>query len=530
MDAPPSSPFVPVHYPPTVEAAISMVEKAVIPLVAQNQSTRWLSLKLLEQDELMLNEILRHLGTHFMEDHTLKATLNNALLFLHSHHIDTEKLKDVMVSTLFSTAENIASGTVSYDNRDTYDATDRKLDRILTGKITGPPIMFCLLTLIFWLTIAGANYPSDFLTGFFLKVQLQLTALFHYLHAPDWLHGALIVGVYRVLTRVISVMLPPMAIFFPLFTLLEDTGYLPRIAFNLDKPFQRCSACGKQALTMCMGFGCNAVGVVGCRIIDSPRERLLAILTNNFVPCNGRFPTLIALLGMFLIGNHCGTFSSLLSALALSGIILLGIFITFLITKLLSVTLLCGVPSSFTLELPPYRRPQTGKVVVRSFFDRTLFVLDRAVIVSAPAGLVLWLMANLSVNGSSILNHCSDFLHPFATLMGLDGVILLAFILGFPANEIVIPIIIMAYTSQGSLQDFDSLSQTRELLILNGWSWKTAVSTMLFSLFHFPCSTTLLTIKKETGSMKWTALAAILPTSVGILLCMLFTFLSNLLV
>ena len=339
--------------------------------------------------------------------------------------------------------------------------------------------------------------------------------------APLWLHDALVLGIYRVAAWVVSVMLPPMAIFFPLFTLLEDIGYLPRVAYNLDKPLKRCGACGKQALTICMGFGCNAAGVVGCRIIDSPRERLLAILTNNFVPCNGRFPTLVNLILIFFVGTAGGAGRSVLSALMLTGIILLGILATFGMTKLLSRTLLRGVPSSFTLELPPFRRPQVGQVLLRSVCDRTLFVLGRAVTAAAPAGLLLWLMANLTVDGCSLLSLCAAFLDPFARLMGLDGVILIAFILGLPANEIVIPIILMAYLSQGTLQDPTSLAAMRELFLANGWSSVTALCTMLFSLMHWPCATTLITIKKETGSRKWTALAAVLPTLCGMAACML---------
>lgn len=322
---------------------------------------------------------------------------------------------------------------------------------------------------------------------------------------------------------VVSVMLPPMAIFFPLFTLLEDFGYLPRIAYNLDKPFKKCNACGKQALTMCMGFGCNACGVVGCRIIDSKRERLLAIITNNFVPCNGRFPTLIAILSMFFVTTQ-SAFSSFQSAVLLTFIIIFGILMTFFTTKLLSVTFFKGVPSSFILELPSYRRPQVLKVIVRSLFDRTLFVLGRAIVASAPCGVIIWLMSNLSICNVTILNHCQAFLDPLAQLMGLDGVILLAFILGLPANEIVIPIIIMTYLANGSLIELDSIFEMKELFIANGWTPLRAVCTMLFSLMHWPCSTTLLTIKKETGSYKWTALAAALPTIFGILICMLVAF------
>ncbi len=318
-------------------------------------------------------------------------------------------------------------------------------------------------------------------------------------------------------------MLPPMAIFFPLFTLLEDLGYLPRVAFNLDKYFKKCRACGKQALTMCMGFGCNAAGIVGCRIIDSPRERMIAMLTNNFVPCNGRFPTLIAILTMFFVGTGGGILRSLWSALLLTGLIVLGILTTFFVSAALSRTVLKGTPSSFTLELPPYRKPQIGKVIIRSIFDRTLFVLGRAAVVAAPAGMIIWLLANISIGDITLLSRCAEFLDPFAQLFGLDGVILLAFILGLPANEIVVPIMIMTYLSAGSLIEMNDLSALRTLLVDNGWTWITAVSVMLFSLMHWPCSTTCLTIRKETGSWKWTIAAFLIPTGFGLLACFLFT-------
>ena len=382
--------------------------------------------------------------------------------------------------------------------------------------------MLLMLLLIFWITITGANYPSQIISDILFKGQDKLTELFHWLNAPEWLHGVLVLGIYRVLAWVVSVMLPPMAIFFPLFTLLEDSGYLPRVAYNLDRPFKRCNACGKQSLTMCMGFGCNAAGIVGCRIIDSPRERLLAILTNNFVPCNGRFPTIISILTMFFVGFSGGAGSSLLSAALLTAVILLGIAVTFGVTKLLSKTLLKGVPSSYTLELPPYRKPQILKVLVRSIFDRTLFVLGRAAAVAVPAGLIIWLMANVTVNDVTLLSHCAAFLDPFARFLGMDGIILMAFILGLPANEIVVPIIIMGYMAQGSIIEFDDLEQMRQLFADNGWNFITAVCVMLFSLMHWPCSTTLITIKKETGSLKWTVIAALIPTVVGMAACALF--------
>lgn len=331
-------------------------------------------------------------------------------------------------------SSKLAKEVVIFTKED-YDKKDRKLDKIFTSKLTGIPIMLLLLMIIFWITIVGANYPSSILFDFFSFAGDKLLEWFNAINAPAWLSGLIVSGAYKVLTWVVAVMLPPMAIFFPLFTLLEDLGYLPRIAFNLDKTFKKCSACGKQALTMCMGFGCNACGVTGCRIIDSPRERLIAILTNSFVPCNGRFPTLISIITMFFIGSNTGLFSSFLSVLVLVFVILIGIILTFLASKILSKTLLKGEASSFILELPPYRTPQVGKVLVRSLLDRTLFVLGRAVSVAIPAGIIIWIMTNVEISGISILAHCTNFLDPFASLFGLDGVILMALILGFPANE-----------------------------------------------------------------------------------------------
>lgn len=522
--APPS-----VRYPDKIEAAISEIQPLVQRKSGQKLNSRWLSLKLLDQDESLVREIDHYLGKEFLQDEELQNAVLQAKERLEEQGVGPDRLKDLIVSALVKRAEVVCQGVITYRKRN-YDAFDRTMDRILTSKFTGYPVMLALLALVFWVTITGANYPSELLSGGLFWVQDRLTEFFQYLNAPDWLHGILVLGVYRVLAWVVSVMLPPMAIFFPLFTLLEDAGYLPRVAYNLDKPFKRCCACGKQALCMCMGFGCNAAGIIGCRIIDSPRERLLAILTNNFVPCNGRFPTLIAIITMFFVGTGGGFLTSLLSAVLLTSVIVLGVAITFAVTKLLSKTLLKGMPSSFTLELPPYRKPQIGKVIMRSIFDRTLFVLGRAICIAAPAGMLIWLMANITIGNASVLNHCASFLDPFAQLMGLDGVILIAFLLGFPANEIVMPIIIMAYLAQGSILQLDSLAQMRELFLANGWTWVTAISTMLFSLMHWPCSTTLLTIKKETGSWKWTALAAAIPTGFGIFSCILFATAARILV
>lgn len=517
-----------VRYPEPVEQAIAAVEPLVRARVGGRLPSRWLSLQLLDPDEALLSEVDRFLGCAFSGDAVLEHALASVRESLLCQGIDSERLKDMIVSALVGEAESVCTAAVRCD-RETYGVFDQRLDRLLTSRATGYPVMLLLLAFILWLTIVGANYPSQLLSDALFWVQERLTELFHALGAPEWLHGALVLGVYRVLAWVVSVMLPPMAIFFPLFTLLEDAGYLPRVAYNLDKPFQRCCACGKQALTMCMGFGCNAAGVVGCRIIDSERERLLAILTNCFVPCNGRFPTLIALLTMFFVGAAGGAAASLWSALLLTGVILFGVLVSFGVTKLLSKTVLRGVPSSFTLELPPYRRPQVGSVIVRSILDRTLFVLGRAAAVAAPAGLVIWLLANVTAGEVSLLDHCAAFLDPFARLMGLDGVILLAFILGFPANEIVIPLIIMTYLSQGSLLELGSLAELRALFVEHGWTWITAGSAMLFTLLHWPCSTTVLTIRKETGSWKWTALAVVIPTAIGVCACMLFNGVAHLL-
>jgi len=416
-------------------------------------------------------------------------------------------------------AEAIAAAVVT-EHRTAPHATDRKLDRILTSRLFGLPIMLTLLGAVFWLTIAGANVPGELIATGLFWVETQFSLWMTALGAPAWLYGLLVTGVYRTLAWVVSVMLPPMAIFFPLFTLLEDLGYLPRVAFNLDALFKKAGAHGKQALTMCMGFGCNAAGVISARIIESPRERLIATITNNFVPCNGRFPILIAVSAMFLAADN-GAFASVTAALAVLLSVVLGVGITLAVSKLLSVTVLKGLPSSFTLELPPYRLPQIGKVIVRSLLDRTLFVLARAVMVAAPAGVVIWAMANITVGDASLLNLTAGALDPLGRLMGLDGFILMAFILGLPANEIVIPILIMSYLRATTMLELDSLDALRQLFVANGWTWLTAVCTMLFALNHFPCGTTLLTIRKETLSSKWTWLSFLVPTVTGIVVCVI---------
>lgn len=509
-----------ITYDDAIEQAIKILQSKIRELVEDKINNRWVALRLLDGDPTLLESLNKYLGFNLMDDTEFRSLLNEAKKFLADKGIQPDKLRDRVVSRLISIAEDISRNAVTFENSQ-YNLTDRKIDSILTSRVFGIPIMLGFLGLIFWLTITGANYPSELIATFLFWLEDLLTEFFTWAGTPPWVHGLLVMGMFRTLAWVVSVMLPPMAIFFPLFTLLEDLGYLPRIAFNLDNFFKKACAHGKQALTMCMGFGCNAAGIIGCRIIDSPRERLIAIITNNFVPCNGRFPTLIAIITMFFAGVVAGPFQSIASALLLTGVIVLGVAMTLLISKILSRTVLKGLPSSFALELPPYRKPQIGKVIVRSVFDRTLFVLSRAVLVAAPVGLVIWVMANVYVGGLSLLSHCAGFLDPFARLIGLDGYILMAFILGFPANEIVVPIIIMSYMATGNLLELDNLNQLRELLVSHGWTWLTALCTMLFSLMHWPCGTTCLTIKKETLSWKWTLVSFAIPPATGIIICFL---------
>ena len=516
-----------IRYTPPIEAAVEKIIPFINKENTQNTiKSRWLALRILEKDEKLIKGAEEHLGLTLFSDEDFKTALLEAFEILETANITNEQLKDNIVSCIVLAAEEITNQSVKFENA-SYNLKDRKIDRILTGKLTGIPIMILLLGLIFWITINGANIPSALLSDFLFSFEDDLLNLCQWLKFPTAFSEMLVFGIYRVLAWVVSVMLPPMAIFFPLFTLLEDLGYLPRVAFNLDKTFKKCNACGKQALTMCMGFGCNAAGVIGCRIIDSPRERLIAVLTNSFVPCNGRFPIITSIITMFLISSTM-PFQTIWGAVLLTFFVLVGIFATFIVSKLLSITILKGEPSSFTLELPPYRRPLIGKILIRSIFDRTLFVLGRAVSVAAPAGLIIWIFANVNIGGITLLTHFADFLDPFAKLLGLDGIILMAFILGIPANEIVIPIIIMAYTAGGTLTELSNLTELKTLFVENGWTWITAVTTMLFSLMHWPCSTTLITIKKETKSLKWASLAFIIPTIVGMLICFIFSSLARL--
>ena len=518
-----------IEYPESIENAITIVEKSAKELLCSSLFTnyRWISLKLLEGNSKIISSIENYLNINLVDNENISCSVNKAKEILEDNNINISSFKDIIVSTIMYHSEKISLDVIRC-KRQNYSVRTNKIDKILTSKLTGIPIMLLFFALIFWITITGANYPSALLTKFFNYIETKLVLLFEHFNSPLWLIDISVFGLYRTLSWIVAVMLPPMAIFFPLFTILEDLGYLPRIAFNLDNFFRKACTSGKQALTMCMGFGCNAAGVVGCRIIDSPRERLVAMLTNNFVPCNGRFPFLITISSIFFASSALGIWSSIWSTLAVIAVIIIGVIVTLVVSKILSKTILKGMPSSFMLELPPYRTPQFGKILVRSIFDRTLFVLGRAVSIAIPAGIIIWLFANINISGISLLTHVANFLDPFAKLMGLDGYILTAFILALPANEIVLPIILMSYTAGGSLMQIDDLSNISNILISNGWTILTAINVMLFCLMHFPCSTTLITIKKESGSLKWTALAFLIPTFLGIIACMFTTGVYNL--
>ncbi len=510
----PSDSVPEIRYPEPIKEYITAVHTLLIGTGTARRQATVFALRLLDSGSDFTDRLAEKYG---ISDENRSGCKTLAKRFIDSHG-GSDTVNDMISGAVSAFASDAVSGAVRTGNG---AGKGSRADRILTGKLTAFPVMFLLLMGILWLTVTGANYPSELLSRLFSRLEGGVSSLLTSAGAPKVLTSLLCEGVIRVVGWVVSVMLPPMAIFFPLFTLLEDVGYLPRIAYNLDRGFAGCSACGKQALTMCMGFGCNAVGVTGCRIIDSKRERLLAVLTNSFMPCNGRFPILIAVISMF---SACvGLWGSAILAL----VIVLAVMITLGVSKLLSETVLRGVPSSFTLELPPYRTPQFGKVLIRSVLDRTLFVLGRAAAVAAPTGLVIWLLANTGSGGISTLSRLSGFLDPVGRIMGLDGVIILAFILGLPANEIVIPIIMMCYVSGGSLVGCASLPELKNLLVSNGWNTVTAINTVIFTVFHWPCSTTLLTVKKETGKARCAIAAALIPTVIGTVLCIAVNLVSH---
>ena len=430
--------------------------------------------------------------------------------------------REEAVKSLYAEAERVARRAVSREGDGHGLDVDQRIDRLVTSPWLGLPIMLVLLAIVFWLTIAGANVPSAMLASALFWIEDQAVALFDAAGVPWWITGFLWHGIYRGLAWVVSVMLPPMAIFFPLFTIFEDLGYLPRVAFNLDFLFRRAGAHGKQALTMAMGFGCNAAGVIATRIIDSPRERLVAILTNNFVPCNGRYPTLIMLGTIFVGASFAPAFASIAAAGAVVGVVVLGIGFTLLMSWALSRTILRGEASTFTLELPPYRRPNLARIFYTSLIDRTLFVLWRAMWTAAPAGAIIWLLANIRWGEHTLAAITAGWLDPLGRTIGLDGVILLAYVIAIPANEIVVPTLVMAYMGAGMMTEMEGLEDLRRLLVdQQGWTMLTAVNLMLFSLLHNPCATTIITIYKETLSAKWATLGALMPLGTAFLVCFL---------
>ncbi|WP_091736262.1 nucleoside recognition domain-containing protein [Marininema mesophilum] len=439
----------------------------------------------------------------------LKTLLNQA------QALSDDFTRDEVIAQIHQTGKEICHESIRYNDAEKMMRSE-KLDRILTSKIWGFPIMLAMLGVVFWITIAGANIPSSMLAELFSWIEGYLTLAFKAIHAPDWLHGVLVLGLYRGLGWVVSVMLPPMAIFFPVFALLENFGYLPRVAFNMDRLFKGAGGHGKQSLTMAMGFGCNAAAIMSTRIIESPRERMMAILTNNFVPCNGRWPTLILLASLFMAAGYTGGAQTLVTASVVMGMVIIGIIVTLAVSWALSKTALKGVPTHYTLELPPYRRPKFWDTILRSTLDKSLFVLKRAIIIAAPAGVITWILANIMVGDMSVLEHVVAFLDPFAKALGLDGFILMAFILGLPANEIVLPILLMGYLSTGAMLEIENLTELKQLFLDHGWTWLTALNMMLFSLLHYPCGTTLVNIYKETKSFKWTFLSFLIPTVLAI--------------
>jgi ferrous iron transport protein B len=449
-----------------------------------------------------------------MADVNAAAVLRRAAELRSTLH---SQFRDETVKSIYAEAERIARRASHQAGRARYDF-DQRIDRIVTSPIFGLPIMALMLAVVFWLTVAGANVPSAMLASAFFWVEEQAASAFTSLGAPWWLTGFIWHGVFRGLAWVISVMLPPMMIFFPLFTMLEDLGYLPRVAFNLDFLFKHAGAHGKQALTMAMGFGCNAAGIIATRVIDSPRERLVAILTNNFVPCNGRYPTLILLATLFVGPLVPAGIASLAAAGTVMGVVIIGVLFTLAVSWGLSRTVLKGQASAFTLELPPYRRPGILRILYTSVIDRTLFVLWRAMLTAAPAGAVIWLLGNITVGDVSLARHTANALNPLGQAIGLDGVILLAYIIAIPANEIVVPTLLMVYLGTGMMTDDVSMEEIKRLLVTeHGWTLLTAVNLMLFSLLHNPCATTIITMYKETLSLKWTAVGTLLPLSLAFL-------------
>lgn len=513
--------FIPVRYPKAIENAT----ESLAPVLARKYGIKAVFpvIKLIENEHGFVSAFERRFG-EIASDPELTGAIGKAARIMRDGGITKKNVSDRVAACAVLRAEEICLSAVDASEQKAV-RRDGKIDSVLTGGIWGIPVMLLLFAGIFWITVSGANYPSQWIASGFAIAEEWLCKGLSAINAPPVLADIIVNGVWRVLSWVVSVMLPPMAIFFPLFTLLEDLGYLPRVAFNLDRSFKAAGACGKQALTMCMGLGCGAVGVTGARIIDSPRERLIAIITNCFVPCNGRFPAIIAIVSMFLTSGS--RFSSLISALIMTGAISLSVLITLVVSRILSKTVLKGVPAGFTLELPPYRIPRIGKVILRSVLDRTLVVLGRAVVVALPAGIIIWACSNINIGQETVLKTVATAIDPFARLFGMDGNVLFGFILALPANEIALPIMAMGY-SGGALAEISSLETTAALFYANGFGTVNAICTLVFILFHWPCATTILTIWKETKSIKWTVLSVIVPLLTGLSLCFFINIASKL--
>ena len=513
--------FIPVRYPKAIENAT----ESLAPVLARKYGIKavFLVIKLIENEHGFVSAFERRFG-EIASDPELTGAIGKAARIMRDGGITKKNVSDRVAACAVLRAEEICLSAVDASEQKAV-RRDGKIDSVLTGGIWGIPVMLLLFAGIFWITVSGANYPSQWIASGFAIAEEWLCKGLSAINAPPVLADIIVNGVWRVLSWVVSVMLPPMAIFFPLFTLLEDLGYLPRVAFNLDRSFKAAGACGKQALTMCMGLGCGAVGVTGARIIDSPRERLIAIITNCFVPCNGRFPAIIAIVSMFLTSGS--RFSSLISALIMTGAISLSVLMTLVVSRILSKTVLKGVPAGFTLELPPYRIPRIGKVILRSVLDRTLVVLGRAVVVALPAGIIIWACSNINIGQETVLKTVATAIDPFARLFGMDGNVLFGFILALPANEIALPIMAMGY-SGGALAEISSLETTAALFYANGFGTVNAICTLVFILFHWPCATTILTIWKETKSIKWTVLSVIVPLLTGLSLCFFINIASKL--
>ena len=513
--------FIPVRYPKAIENAT----ESLAPVLARKYGIKAVFpvIKLIENEHGFVSAFERRFG-EIASDPELTGAIGKAARIMRDGGITKKNVSDRVAACAVLRAEEICLSAVDASEQKAV-RRDGKIDSVLTGGIWGIPVMLLLFAGIFWITVSGANYPSQWSASGFAIAEEWLCKGLSAINAPPVLADIIVNGVWRVLSWVVSVMLPPMAIFFPLFTLLEDLGYLPRVAFNLDRSFKAAGACGKQALTMCMGLGCGAVGVTGARIIDSPRERLIAIITNCFVPCNGRFPAIIAIVSMFLTSGS--RFSSLISALIMTGAISLSVLMTLVVSRILSKTVLKGVPAGFTLELPPYRIPRIGKVILRSVLDRTLVVLGRAVVVALPAGIIIWACSNINIGQETVLKTVATAIDPFARLFGMDGNVLFGFILALPANEIALPIMAMGY-SGGALAEISSLETTAALFYANGFGTVNAICTLVFILFHWPCATTILTIWKETKSIKWTVLSVIVPLLTGLSLCFFINIASKL--